>query len=562
MHAGGAVEDIDPTRVMPDTAADIAIPALVAIGLLLFLYGMSLLENGIRTLGYDTFQRWLSRSTASPVGSAATGVITTAILQSSSMVSLLVLAFASAGALPLYNAIGIILGANLGTTVTGWMVATIGFKLSLQVFALPLMAAGGLAQLASGRFPKLQGPGTALFGLGLIIFGLDLMKGAVADLPQTWDLEVLKGYGLWLYFLAGIGIAALIQSSSATMMITLTALHAGLLDLSAAAAIVIGADLGTTSTTALGSIGGHYIKRQLALAHILFNIVVDLAAFFLLLPVLPTLIAWLSLDDPLYSLVAFHSLFNLIGLLAFLPLLKPFSQWLESRFRKDEASDLSLAGLTVAVPDAALLATGRLLSDMRLNAVVLSLHTFNLRPEQLQLSDELNRALGECFELHEGMDKRYDRIKGAESELLSFSFDLQEQPLNSEQVNLLERQNREARALVYSSKTINDIRENLVTLRHHKHEDILDWYKRHRGFTQTMYKRYLGLAGNERPGATIRETLSGLLGDNESHYREANETVNTMASSDRVTGIELSTMLNVNREIHHSLKNLLLSLDY
>jgi phosphate:Na+ symporter len=546
---------------MPDTAPDITIPALVAVGLLLFLFGMKQLESGIRVLGYDTFKRWLSRSTSSPAGSAATGVVSTALLQSSSLVSLLVLAFASAGALPLYNAIGIILGANLGTTVTGWMVATIGFKLSLQTFALPLMAVGGLMQLAPERFPRLRGPGVALFGLGLIIFGLDLMKGAVADLPQQWDLQVLKGHGLWLYFLAGIGIAALIQSSSATMMITLTALHAGLLDLSAAAAVVIGADLGTTSTTALGSIGGHYIKRQLALAHILFNVIIDLASFFFLLPILPILIAWLALEDPLYSLVAFHSLFNLIGLLVFLPFLKPFAQWVGGRFRVEEPSDLSLEGLPLAVPDAELLATGRVLSNMRLNAVVLSLHAFHLRPEQLQLSGELHQALEECFELHEGMDKRYNRIKRAESELLSFSFDLQEQPLSTEQVSLLERQTREARALVYSSKTINDIRGNLVTLRHHSHTDILDWYKGHRNFVKTLYKRYLGLADEEAPVPTIREILAELMNDNENHYRESNDTVNSMASSDSVTGIELSTMLNVNREIHHSLKNLLLLLD-
>ena len=209
--------------------------AMLAIGLALFLYGMSQLESGIRALGYDTFKRWLSSSSASPTGSAAMGVTVTAILQSSSLVSLLVLAFASAGVLPLYNAIGILLGANLGTTVTGWMVATIGFKLPLSAFGLPLMATGAVMQLASTRLPGLRSMGTVLFGLGLIIFGLDIMKDAVADLPRHWDLGQLKGWGPWLYFLVGAAIAALIQSSSATMMITLAALHGGLLDLSAAA---------------------------------------------------------------------------------------------------------------------------------------------------------------------------------------------------------------------------------------------------------------------------------------------------------------------------------------
>jgi phosphate:Na+ symporter len=539
---------------------DIAIPVAVIIGLSLFLFGMSQLESGIRALGYDTLKRWFSRSTATPVGSAVTGVVATAILQSSSLVSLLVLAFASAGTLPLYNGVGMLLGANLGTTVTGWMVATIGFKLSLQVFALPLMATGGLMQLTSSSFAKLRGPGIALFGLGLIIFGLDVMKGAVAELPMQWDLTVFRGQGLWLYFLVGTGIAALIQSSSATMMITLTALHAGLLDVSSAAALMIGADLGTTSTTALGSIGGHYIKRQLALAQFLFNAIVDLAAFFLLLPLLPVLLAAVSMSDPLYSLVAFHSLFNLIGLLAFMPFLKPFSNWIGHRFLKPDGVEQSLSTQPVAVPEAALLAIERVLSTMRLNAVILGLHAFKLRPEQLQLTGKMASELVSCTSDHETVDQRYRHIKQQESELLSFSFDLQSQPLTLEQVAQLERQTREARAMVYSSKTLNDIRENLVSLRHASQPEIIAWYTHHREHMKKVYRHYLTLANEGVSTPAIHETLTSQLDSNEKHYRETNEMVSSMASSDTVAGIELSTMLNVNREVHHSLKNLFLSM--
>jgi phosphate:Na+ symporter len=541
---------------MSDFLAQMEVPAMLAMGLALFLFGMSQLENGIRALGYNTFKRWLSRSTASPAGSAATGVATTAILQSSSMVSLLVLAFASANALPLYNAIGILLGANLGTTVTGWMVATIGFKLSLQLLALPLMSIGALLQLLSDRFGGLRGLGTALFGLGLIIFGLDIMKDAVADLPQRWSLEALKGQGLWVYFLAGTAIAALIQSSSATMMITLTALHAGLLDLNAAAALIIGADLGTTSTTVLGSIGGHYIKRQLALAHFLFNVTVDLAAFFLLLPLLPTLLEKFQLQDPLYSLVAFHSLFNLLGLLAFLPWLKPFSRWIGRQFTSTTDFDRPLVGQPTAVPDAALVATGRVLSDMRLSCAVLALHDFQLQPEQLQLDAPLRRELDQSFERRISAEQRYATIKQQESDLLAFSFDLQEQKLDAQQVTLLGRQTRESRALVYSSKTLRDIRKNLVNLRHSSQPEVTALYKLHRNFIRICYHRYLPLARDEDFTASGIESLQQLLMDNESHYHEANTAVNAMAAQDAVSGIDLSTMLNVNREIHHALKNL------
>ena len=543
---------------MPDTLHSLTTPVMLVIGLVLFLYGMHQLESGVRSLGYNTFQRWLSSSTASPTGSVLVGVTVTGILQSSSMVSLLVLAFASASALPLYNAIGVLFGANLGTTVTGWMVATIGFKLSLSLLALPMMALGALMQLLSSRLRGLLGVGTILFGLGLIIFGLDIMKEAVADLPAKLNIESLQGYGPGLYFLTGAAMAAVIQSSSATMMIALAALHAGMLDLSAAAALVIGADLGTTSTTALGSIGGHYVKRQLALAHFLFNVLVDLAAFFVLLPLLPRLMGLLSLEDPLYSLVAFHSLFNLFGLLLLLPFLKPFSNWIGQRFLSGADVDRPLVGQPTNVPDAAMVAIDRVLGDIRLNSAVLSMHAFHLQPQQLQLTGALQDKLSDCFDRRLNPEQRYLRIKQQESDLLAFSFDLQVQELNAKQVSVLASQMRESRALVYGSKSLNDIRQDLVSMRHSDHPEVVDLYRHHRSFIKAFYRRYLQLPGGSASKAVDRDTLDQLLGDIESHYQSANTAVHAMASSDVVGGSELSTMLNVNREIHHGLKNLLL----
>jgi len=546
---------------MSPGASTFATPSLLVMGLLLFLLGMRQLENGIRELGYATFKRWLSRSTSSPARSAGIGVITTALLQSSSLVTLLVLAFASAGVLPLYNAIGVILGANLGTTMTGWMVATIGFKLSLQTFALPMMAVGALLQLLSGRAPNLRATGIALFGLGLIIFGLDMMKDAVADLPQQWDISALSGHGPAVYFIAGTVVAALIQSSSATMMITLAALHGGLLGLPEAAAVVIGADLGTTSTTAIGSIGGHYVKRQLALAHVLFNVTVDLAAFFILLPLLPTLLSLLALEDPLYSLVAFHSLFNLLGLLLFLPLLKPYSRRVSRFFVEAQAPHPRLADVPTTVPEAALVATDSVLQDIRLNATALNLHAFHLSPEQLQLPVEALKELQGCVQQRETPEHRYLYIKELESEMLSFANRLQQQPLEPNDVALLESQVSQARGLVYASKTLNDIRENLLVLRHSDLAQVTDWYKSHRGFIRATYRDYLTLDSQAAMSTSGREKIKRMQQDNETHYRSADERVSGMTAHEAGAGTELSTMLNVNREIHHAVKNLLLSLE-
>jgi hypothetical protein len=213
------------------------------------------------------------------------------------------------------------------------------------------------------------------------------------------------------------------------------------------------------------------------------------------------------------------------------------------------------------VVDAALVATGRVLYDIRLNSTILNLHAFHLHSRQLQLAGDLQRDLDACFDLHLGPEQRYIHIKQQEADLLAFSFDLQEQPLNAEQVSRLVRHTREARALVYSSKTLNDIRGNLMDLRHSPQAEVSGWYKEHCEFVKHVYRRYLPLAGELADAPVQREALAKLSNHNETHYLEAGDRVSAMASRDRVSGIELSTMLNVNHEIHHALKSLLASIE-
>ena len=161
---------------------------------------------------------------------------------------------------------------------------------------------------------------------------------------------------------------------------------------------------------------------------------------------------------------------------------------------------------------------------------------------------------------HTDTDRRYTYLKQCEADVLAFSFDVQQHSLTAQQVTQLEQMTAEARALVYGSKTLNDIRENLVDLRHSEQHEIVNWYKQHRNFIKVFYRRYLPITDIEATNTSRHETQAALLEENEQHYREAIAQVNAMAASDKVSGIELSTMLNVNREIHHALKNLLQSI--
>ena len=223
-------------------------------GLALFLLAMRLIERSIRHLAGDRFKRLLANHTRNPVEAVASGTVATAILQSSSFVGLLMLAFVSARLLPLQNALAVVLGANLGTTATGWIVATLGFELELDRLALPMVGVGGVMYVLGGR-RRIARIGELTLGLGLLLLGLEYMKAAVSDLSESVDVAALADRSALEFLLLGTLFSAIVQSSSATMLIALTALNAGLLPLPAAAAVAIGADLGTTSTVLFGSPG-------------------------------------------------------------------------------------------------------------------------------------------------------------------------------------------------------------------------------------------------------------------------------------------------------------------
>ncbi|WP_372863624.1 Na/Pi cotransporter family protein [Spongiibacter sp.] len=315
----------------------------LAGGLGLFLLGVILMTDGLKALAGDALHRALSRFTRSPSSGALTGAATTAILQSSSATTVAAVGFVGAGLLSYPQALGVIFGANLGTTVTGWMVALLGFKLELNTLLLPVILVGALSQLfGRGRW---RAAGLALAGFGLIFVGIDAMQAAMSGLEGRVTPEHFPDNS-WLGRLQLLAIGVLItlvtQSSSAGVATALTALYGGALEFEQAAAMVIGMDVGTTATALIATLGGSADTRRTGYSHVVYNLFTGLAAFLLLLPYV-ALWQWLS-PGAIYAqaelaLVAFHSLFNLLGVVLVLPLAGQFARlmfWLvpaaEDRF--------------------------------------------------------------------------------------------------------------------------------------------------------------------------------------------------------------------------------------
>ncbi|WP_051216010.1 Na/Pi cotransporter family protein [Ferrimonas futtsuensis] len=423
-------------------------------GLGIFLYAMQRLEGALGTLGEDTFRRVLLRATGSNAGSVASGTMATAVLQSSSMVGLMVLALVGSGMLPLSNAIGMIIGANLGTTVTGWLVTLLGFKLSLSPIVLPFMGVGGLVYIWGEEHSRRRAVGLTLFAIGLLIFGLDTMKESVAGLKEGFRPEAYAHLGNFSYLLVGLVFTAIIQSSSASMLITLNALSAGLVDLPAAAAIIIGADLGTTITIVVGGLKGSDNKRRVAGAHVLFNLGTSILAYPLITPVFGHLYPWLNFTDPLYGLVVFHSLFNLIGVVLVFPMMGGLARLLKRMFHTPSpAMDRLMMDIPPDQVPIATLAIDRALRECCQLALLV-----NNRVLKLPMPSVIGGA--EDTPARASYPEEYRALRDREGQLSAFILEVLAHAQEREKPALL-RALKLLRHLGYATKAVKDIREDL-----------------------------------------------------------------------------------------------------
>lgn len=325
-------------------------------GLGIFLFGIYMMEESIRLLAGRSFKGLIRRFTDTRIKGLLTGIVSTAILQSSSAVSLMVLAFVGAGLVSLVNAIAVILGSKVGTTLTVWIVAVFGFQFKIDAFALPLIGIGGLGLIFLSRSTKYVNISKLLAAFGFLFLGLDFMKTSVENLGAVIDPAFFPDLGLWVYVLAGIVLTAIMQASSATIAVVLSALFSNIIDFSQGAAMVIGANIGTTVTILLGSMGGIPAKKQTAFSSLIFTVGTSLAVW----PVLPALF-WVVNDvfglagNPVLGIAAFHTQFNIIGVLIFSPFIPVLSRLLK-RLLPEKRTVLTryILNTNAQVPEAAI----------------------------------------------------------------------------------------------------------------------------------------------------------------------------------------------------------------
>jgi len=340
-------------------------------GIGLFVLGMILLTDGLKSFAGQALKKALMRFTGTPLKAFGSGSLVTLMVQSSSATTVTVIGFVSAGLLTFPQAVGVVLGASFGTTGTGWIVSVLGLKVSVGFYALPLVGIGAFFKLlARGRWKSF---GLAIAGFGLIFVGIESLQEGMRGISGLFNLSQLPSIGLWGHLLAmsiGILMTVVMQSSSAAVATTLTALHTGAVNFDQAASLVIGAAVGTTVTGALAAIGASVPAKRTAMAHVLFNLTTGVIAV-IFLPVLLWVIQLmqkhLGLVPGAVSLAAFHTFFIAVGVTVFLPFAENFARFIEKLLPdKEPTLTRHLDDSVLNVPLVALETTRRVLKKVAL----------------------------------------------------------------------------------------------------------------------------------------------------------------------------------------------------
>ena len=462
----------------------------IAAGVALFLFGMLCMEQGFKAYSGGTLQRVLTRSTDRLWKSLTFGMVSTTLMQSSSLVSVITISFLSAQLIGLAEGIGIIFGANLGTTTGAWIVAGFGLKVNLSAYALPILVFGVVFLMQSSQ--RIKGLGWILVGIGFLFLGIHYMKEGFAAYSQHIDLTqyAMTGIaGLQVFTLIGIVATVIMQSSHATLTLIITALAVGQITYENALALAIGANVGTTITAILGSLSANISGKRLAAAHLVFNLVTAMVALLFMQPLLSAvdvISSWVGIaeTDHTLKLAVFHTLFNLLGVLLMLPFINTLVTWLERRLREEKVErdrPRYLSEASLALPDVALTAVTKETQHLFRNAFTVIAHGISLRRASITGDEDLWQLVetpGKIITLD--LDDQYVRnIKDIYSANIEFLSRAQaEAPREyAEAYNALRRANMDVVAAI---KAVKHLRKNLLPCMQSSNPDIRREYNRFR----------------------------------------------------------------------------------
>lgn len=530
-------------------------------GLGLFLYGMFHLEDTMKQIQGRPFKLFLQKNTQNKVKAIFSGLIVTAILQSSSIVNLMLLSFVGAGVLSMRNAMAVVLGANIGGTFNSWLVALVGFQINLNILTFPLIAIGGIAVIIVNKQKIIFKVAQLTLGLGLLFLGLQFMKESMNLLLTHFNFTPYLSYPLIAFVLFGFIITAIIQTSAATVVLVLTAIYTKVLPIETGIAVVLGAELGTTIKLALGSIGGIASKKRVAFGNIIFNLITSLLGFIFLIPIIDILKDKFRIHDPIFILVAFQTLINVIGVIIIYFFIDGFVIYLEKRFTKNQpVATFYMQHANIELPESAVELLEKEVGLCIYQIILLNMQVFQLTPNAIDEVKLPQYILDKKINLTNlSFKERYTLVKEISGKIISFYTKFLAQPIKKEQLLRINQLMASLRNGMYAAKGMKDIHANSIEFSNSINNIKFGTFQSLQN-SLTIFFSSLMSAFNNTDQQNCYNELKNLYEKTQQEFESSIKISYQSAGDNLIKEKDVSTLFNVNRALYASCKAILLAI--
>jgi phosphate:Na+ symporter len=517
-------------------------------GIAIFLLGIKFLEESLQELAGRPFKLFLKKQTQNKVKAIGGGAVVTAVLQSSSVVNLMVLAFVGAGIIHMQNALAIILGANLGSTVSNWLIVLVGFKVNIENFALPITGLAGLGYVLFNKDTRLYNWCRFLLGFSFLFVGLGYIRTGMEETVKHVDLSQYQDSHVLIFVLVGFIVTTIVQASSATMALTLSALYAGAINLYDAMAITLGSEVGTTIKLFIASIKGSPVKKRVALGNFLINIITGSLVFVFLSPVNRLITEVIGIKDSLIALVFFQSLINILGIIIFYPLLNIMGRFLEMRFRSSDDETMFIHKVDTKEPSMALYAMEEENRHFIAGVCNYILDCFGFE-DKLEKEMKLNKKFSD-----HNLSNKYEHIKFLYGEIHSYYIRLRETMGKKDDSEKADRMMSSARNTMYAAKSFKDALPDKEQLHNSSNETKYAFYKQTKEEVKKFCEAVQKLLTREKHDSIkdVVDVYQSVTGG----YTETLQHLYKEGTAKHLNETEITTLLNFNREVFTGFKSL------
>ncbi|MFA5455805.1 MAG: Na/Pi symporter [Sulfurimonas sp.] len=459
---------------------------VIIAGVALFLIGMLSMKEGFKHLSGTVLEAYLQKSTDTLPKAILSGFLATTLVQGSTLISIIVISFLNAKLITLLSAVGVIFGSNIGSTTTSWIVSSIGLKIDIAPYAMPMIIFGVVFGFSENK--NIQAIGKTILGFGLIFLGIDYMKDGFESMQNTFDLTkfAMSGWtGVFVYVFIGMIVTVIMRSSGAAMALFITAVATNQISFLNGIELAIGANIGTTTTAIIASLGANANGKRVALAHFSFNMFYAIIAIIFIYPFsdfVNFLALKIGIDEGNYAmkLALFDTALNIASVILVYPFTNLFVKYLQTLFvdEKDEIEKpLYLDNIVINIPNAAIEAIRKEVTHLYDNAIEVIAHSMFLHRHKFIKSADLQSAVKDTdITLNTDINEFYtNKIKSLYGDIIHYAT-LSQEHMNENDQNRVYDLKLASREVVEALKNMRDLQKNIFYYLKSKNSYIQEEY--------------------------------------------------------------------------------------